>query len=181
MQFSLEILFVQKFLWYHGYPYHDIFCSIHIVVQVKIFYVHTHMSWFDVWYCAVNMELRGGYFWCWCADFSWIIYKISSWRNSCSVSLFFWVLISHSALTYVAFLSFGLSLWKMNSTMSFPACLFQTWYRRSSSLHIELVHTGASILTGYLYLNIFLVIFQLRWFSIGVTVIVSFFASMQEK
>ena len=42
MRFTLEILFVHIFLWYHGYLYHDIFCSIHLFVQV-IFFMSMHM------------------------------------------------------------------------------------------------------------------------------------------
>ena len=34
----------------------------------------------------------------------------------------FFVLMAHTALTYISFLSFGLSFWKMNSIVSVPAC-----------------------------------------------------------
>ena len=60
VRFSLEILFVHKFLWYHGYLYHDIFFPVHHVVQVKIFHIHGHISLFDVLDGAVNMEFHGG-------------------------------------------------------------------------------------------------------------------------
>ena len=77
-------------------------------------------------------------------------------------------------------MSFGLSLRKMKYIVSGPAFFFQPWYGRPSLLHIELVHTGASILTRSLYHKVFPVVFQSMWFSIGSTVIVYFLGSMQE-
>ena len=32
----LEIVFIYKFFWYHGYMYHYLFCSIHLIFQVKV-------------------------------------------------------------------------------------------------------------------------------------------------
>ena len=55
----LEVVFFHKFLWYHGNMYHDIFCSILLVVQVKMFYVYEHVSWFNVWDGAFNIEFNG--------------------------------------------------------------------------------------------------------------------------
>ena len=46
--FPLNIVFVYRFLCYHGYLYHDIFCSIYLVVKVKIFYIHAYISLFGV-------------------------------------------------------------------------------------------------------------------------------------
>ena len=37
VSFALEVLFVHKLLCGDGYMYHDVFCSIHMVVQVKYF------------------------------------------------------------------------------------------------------------------------------------------------
>ena len=48
VRFFLEIVFFHIILWYHGYLYHDILCSIHLVFQVKIFYVHVHVYLFNV-------------------------------------------------------------------------------------------------------------------------------------
>ena len=87
--FFLEILFVNKSLWYYSYLYHDIFYPVHHVVQVKIFHIHTHLPCFDVWGGAVNMEFHVGQLWCWCADIYWIIYKISSCSDSYPASLCF--------------------------------------------------------------------------------------------
>ena len=79
----------------------------------------------------------------------------------------FWGHILHIALTYVALLSFGFYLWKMNLIVSLPTCYFQPCNRRPSSLHIALVHTGASIFTRSLSPNIYPVVLQLTWFAIG--------------
>ena len=89
VKISFDILFFQKLLWYHGYLYHDIFCPISHFVQVKIFHVHAHVSWFDVWDGAVNIDFHGGQVWCWCDDFSRIVYKIYSFSDSCSMSICF--------------------------------------------------------------------------------------------
>ena len=37
MRIFLEVVFLHKFLWYHGNMYHDIFFSIHLDVQEKYF------------------------------------------------------------------------------------------------------------------------------------------------
>ena len=66
----------------------------------------------------------------------------------------------------------------MNSIVSVPTYFFHSWDRRPSSLHIEFVHTGASILTRSLYPNIFRVVLHLIWFASGSTVIVYFLGSM---
>ena len=87
--YLLDILFVQKFLRYSWNMYHDIFCPIHNVVQVKISHVHAHVPLFYVWDNAVNMEFHGGQVWCWCADISCIIYNLSSFGESFPVSLCF--------------------------------------------------------------------------------------------
>ena len=71
-------------------------------------------------------------------------------------------------------MSFGLYLWKINLIVSVPACSFQPWDRRPSSLHIEFFHTGASIFTDSLYPRIFPVVSQLMWCANGYTVIVYF-------
>ena len=78
-------------------------------------------------------------------------------------------------------MSFGFSLWKMNSIVSVPAYFFQTWDRRPSLLYVELVHIGASILTGFLYHSTFPLVSQLIWFTVISTVIVSFMMSVQAK
>ena len=129
------------------------------------------------------MDFHGGQFWCWCAKLSWIIYQIPSYSKSCSMGLCFWVRISHINLTHVSFISFGLSLWNINSIISVPARDFQPWDRRPSLLHIEFVHTGASIFTKYLYPMIFLVNVMCYWFQcdcifFGVCVINLFWAYM---
>ena len=63
-------------------------------------------------------------------------------------------------------ISFGLYLWKINSIVSVPACFPKPRDRWPSLLHIELAHTGSSILTGSMYPNILLVVLQLTWFDI---------------
>ena len=78
-------------------------------------------------------------------------------------------------------MSFGLYLYKMNSIVSVPACFTQPWDRRPSLLHIELVHTGAYILTRSMYPKVLPVVSQLMSFNIGFTVIVSFLGSIQTK
>ena len=40
----LEVVFIYKLLWDHVYMYHYLFCSIHMIVQVKIFYIHAQVS-----------------------------------------------------------------------------------------------------------------------------------------
>ena len=65
--------------------------------------------------------------------------------------------------------------------MSGPEFFSQHWYRRPISFHIELVHIGASILTSYIYPELFPVVLHLMWFAIDYTVIVSFLGSMQAK
>ena len=82
--------------------------------------------------------------------------------------------ILHTDLTYVALLSLGLSLWKIDSIVSVSACSLQPWDRRPSSLHIYFVHTGASIFTKSPYPIIFPVVLQLMWCDSGSTVIVYF-------
>ena len=72
-----------------------------------------------------------------------------------------WIL--HTALTYVALLSFGLYLWKINSIVSVPACAFRPWDRRTSSLHMEFVHTCGSLFTKSLYPRTFQVVSQVMW------------------
>ena len=67
------------------------------------------------------------------------------------------------------------------SFVSVPACSFQPWDRRPSSLQIELVHTGASISTKSIYPRIFPLVSQLMWFASGSNVIVSFFGVMCEQ
>ena len=69
----------------------------------------------------------------------------------------------------------------MNSFVSVPEKISQSWYRRPSLLYIKLVHTGASILTGYLYPSIFPVVSHLMLFTIGYTAIVSFWEPIREK
>ena len=59
-----------------------------------------------------------------------------------------------------------------------PHLFFYPWDRRPSSLHIEFVHTGASILTKSLYPKIFPVVSYFMWFSSGYTVVVSFMGYM---
>ena len=81
----------------------------------------------------------------------------------------------------VALMSFDFSLWRMNYIMSVTECFSQLWYRCPSLFHFELVHAGSSILTSSLSPNIFSIVFQLTWFSIGFTVIVSYLGSMQAK
>ena len=56
----LEVVFVHRFWWNHRYLYHDVFLSNHLVFQVKIFYVHAHVSSFYVWDGTVKMEFHGG-------------------------------------------------------------------------------------------------------------------------
>ena len=89
VRFSIDILFLHRLLWDYGYLHHDVLCSIHLIVWVKIFYLHAHVSWFDVWYGDFSMEFHDGYVWYWSSGFSWIIYNISSCSESCSVILFF--------------------------------------------------------------------------------------------
>ena len=48
MHLVLEIVFIYELLWDHGYMYHYIICSIHVVIEVEIFDVHAHVSRFDV-------------------------------------------------------------------------------------------------------------------------------------
>ena len=60
-------------------------------------------------------------------------------------------LVSHTSLKYIDLLYFDLSLWKMNSIVSVPACFIHHWDRLPSLLRIELVHTGLPILTRSLY------------------------------
>ena len=145
-----------------------------MVVQVEIPYVHAHLSWFDVWDGAVYMEFHGGQVWCWCDEIYWIIYQIPSCSDSCSLVSVFCGGISHTALTYVALLSFGLYLWNINLILSVPVCAFQPWHRRPSSLHMEFVHTGGSLFTKCLYPRIFPVVSQVIWCATGYTVIVYF-------
>ena len=59
----------------------------------------------------------------------------------------------------------------MSSIVSVPACFFQPWYRRPSSLHIKLVHTGPYVLNRSLYPPKTPVVMQLMWFAIGSNVI----------
>ena len=47
-------------------------------------------------------------------------------------------------------------------------------------MYSELVHNGASILTRYLYPNIFPVVLQLMWFAIGSTVILYFWGLYEQ-
>ena len=45
MRLFLEVVFVHKLLWDHGYMYHDVFCYIHLVVWVKYFTsMHTYLD-----------------------------------------------------------------------------------------------------------------------------------------
>ena len=67
------------------------------------------------------------------------------------MSFFFCGMMSHPALSYVALLSFGLYLLRMNYIVSILACFFHTWYRRPSLFNIEFVHNGSYIFTSYLY------------------------------
>ena len=119
------------------------------------------------------MEFHGGQVWCWCADISWIIYNIYSCSEYCNTSFCF----MRSDITYLShkgWLSvpwFVLVEYELYYVCSW---IFQLWDRRPSSLHIEFVHTGASILTRSLYPNIFPLFFQLIWFAIGSTVILFF-------
>ena len=59
-RFILEVLFVQKLLWDHWFMYQDVFWSIFLVIQAKIFCIHANVSLFDVWYGAVHMEFHCG-------------------------------------------------------------------------------------------------------------------------
>ena len=86
----------------------------------------------------------------------------------------FWGQLLHTALTYVALLSVGLSLWKMNLIVSVPSYSFQPWDRRQSSLHILFDDTGGFIYTKSLFPRVIPVVSQLMWFSNGSTVIVYF-------
>ena len=58
---------------------------------------------------------------------------------------------------------------------------FQPWDRQPSLLHIQLFHTGSSILTRYLYPKTNPVVSQFMWFTIDPTVIASSLGSMQEN
>ena len=87
--FFLDILFFNRFLWYHRYLYHDIFFRVHHIVQVKIFHVHAHVPCFGVWCGTINMDFLGSQVLCWCTDISWVIYRISSYSDSFTVSLCF--------------------------------------------------------------------------------------------
>ena len=89
--FFSEIIFFYRFLWYHRNMDHDVFISVHMVVQVEIFYVHAHVSWFDVLDGAFYIDFNCGQVWCWCADLSWVIYHIPSCSESCSMGHCFWV------------------------------------------------------------------------------------------
>ena len=40
----IEVVFVYELLLYHVYMYYYIYCSIHLIFQVKIFYVNAHVS-----------------------------------------------------------------------------------------------------------------------------------------
>ena len=156
--FFLEIVFVHKLLWYHCYLYHDIFCPVHLVFQVKIFYVHAHVPCFDVWDGAVNMDFHCGRLWCWCADISCIIYKISSFSESCPMSIcFLWYDIADcyhvGCLSVICFFLVEDELYCVCSRM-----FFYPWDRHPSLLRVEFVHTVSSILTKYLYPEIF------QWF-----------------
>ena len=148
--FFLEIVFVHRLLWYNFYLYPYILFPVHNSVQVKIFHVHTHVPLFDVWDGTVYMEFHGVQVWFWCADISWIIYNISSWSESCPMSLCFMMYdityCSHVVCLYV--LWFGFVEYEL-----YCVCyrmFFHPWDKRPSLLHIEFFHTGASILTRYL-------------------------------
>ena len=88
-------------------------------------------------------------------------------------------MVSHTAPTEVSVMSFGLSLWKMNSIVLVPACFFHHWDRQPSSLHIELVHIGSFLFTRSLYTTIVPVVLQCMWCVIGSTVVVYFLGSMR--
>ena len=75
--------------------------------------------------------------------------------------------MSHTDLTWVAFLPFGLYLWRMNSIVSVPACVFHPCDRRPSLLHIEFFHTVVSFFTMSLYPPNFPVVSQCMWFYVG--------------
>ena len=69
----------------------------------------------------------------------------------------------------------------MNSIVLVPECFFRPWDKRPSSLHIELVHTGSSILTRSLFPNPPPVFLQWMWFAIGSTVICFFLGVYARK
>ena len=76
-----------------------------------------------------------------------------------AASLVLWVyefcsLMSHIALKSVAFLYFGLSLWRVNSIMSVPACLFHPYDTRPISLHIYFTIMVHPFLIGIYIQNI---------------------------
>ena len=78
-------------------------------------------------------------------------------------------MILNTYLKYVAFLSFGLFLCKINYIVSVPAFFFNpgTGGQVHCTLNFSvLVH---NFLTGSLYPNIFTVVLQLMWFSVGST------------
>ena len=104
------------------------------------------------------MEFHGGQVWCWWADMSWIIYKISYCSESCPMSLYFlrYNIIDCSHVGWIYVLWFVLVEYELYSVYSWM--FSHTWDRRTNSLQIEFVHTGASILTRSLYPNIF------QWF-----------------
>ena len=87
------------------------------------------------------------------ANFSWIVYEVPSRSESCSVSFWFCGRMSHNALTWAAFISFGLYFCRMKYMVSVPACVFRLCDRWPSLLHTEFFHTGASFLTRSLYQN----------------------------
>ena len=81
--------------------------------------------------------------------------------------------MSHTAHTYVSFLSHGVSLCKNNSMVLVTACGFHHFERRPSPLHLEVYHTGESFLVSSLYPNTFPDVSQWMCFSIGYTVVES--------